>query len=230
MTKYHTLRRFAAGALYCSAILPTLSTSSAATFLVADVTTWIGPQAGPGISQSVLVIQWPSQPAWAWGYRWDSNTARDGRDLLLALAGADARFSIAGTGFITDLRWDANQDGTPEFTFPGFNATSGEYLNFFVNNNQQSGNFTNGAAPTGAHVLPPLGSPYDEAGPGAWISSNTGVLGRPVVNGSWDGWVYSNGSASPGQPVNAPSPVPEPSATGLLLVATGAGLLRRRIA
>ena len=100
------------------------------------------------------------------------------------------------------------------------------FIVFFVNNNQQSGNFTNGAAPTGAHVLPPLGSPYDEAGPGAWISSNTGVLGRPVVNGSWDGWVYSSGTVTPGLAVNAPLPVPE--ASSVLLLGLGGSLLLRR--
>jgi hypothetical protein len=228
MMKNNTLRRFAAGALSCSAILLTLSTSEGATFLGSDITNWIGPGAGPGISQSVLVIQWPSQPAWAWGYRWDNNTTRDGRDMLMALAGRDARFSFTGSGFISDLRWDANLDGTPEFTFPSFNATTGQYLNYFVNNNQQFGVFDNGAAPAGAHILPPPGSPYDETGPGAWISSNTGVLGRPVVDGSWDGWIYSDGSTVPALPVNAPSPIPEPGAPGLILAGAAAGLRRQR--
>ena len=195
--------------------------------MVSDVTTWIGPQAGPGISQGVIVIQWPSQPAWAWGYRWSSSATRNGRDFLLALAGADDRFSIAGAGFITDLRWDAVLDGTSEFTFPGFDAATGRYLSYFVNNNQQPGVFDNGAAPAGAHILPPLGSPYDEAGPGAWIPSNTGVLGRPVVDGSWDGWLYSDGSTVPSQPVNAPSPIPEPGISAFLLFGICAGIRKR---
>ena len=228
MIRNNTLRRFAAGALSYSAILLTLSSSEGGAFLVSDVTNWIGPGAGPGISHSVLVIQWPSQPAWAWGYRWNGSTTRDGRDLLLALAGADARFSFTGTGFISDLRWDANLDGTPEFTFPGFNANTGQYLNYFVNNNQQSGVFDNGAAPAGAHILPPLGSPYDEAGPGDWIASNTGVLGRPVVDGSWDGWIYSDGSTLPALPVNAPFPIPEPGGAAIFLAAATTGLRRRR--
>jgi hypothetical protein len=119
-------------------------------------------------------------------------------------------------------------DGTPEFTFPGFNGVTGEYLNYFVNNHQQAGVFADGPAPGGAHLLPPLGSPYDESGPGAWISSNTGVLGRPVVDGSWDGWVYSDGAALPVLAVNAPNRIPEPAAQGLLWFGTGALLWRRR--
>jgi hypothetical protein len=227
MTQHHTLRLIAAGALYCSATFFTPSTTHAATFLMSDVTNWTGPAAGPGISQAALVIQWPGQTAWAWGFRWNSSETRNGRDLLLALAGVEARFSFTGSGFVSDLRWDADLDGTPELTFPGFNGTTGEYLNYFVNNGQQAGNFNNGAAPAGAHVLPPLGSPYDEAGPGTWIPSNTGVLGRPVVDGSWDGWVYSDGSVLPGLAVNAPVPVPETS-SALLLVMAGGTLLRRR--
>ncbi len=228
MTKHPILRLTAAGALYCSATLFIPSTTHAATFLMSDVTNWTGPAAGPEISQAALVIQWPGQTAWAWGFRWNSSETRNGRDLLLALAGVEARFSFTGSGFVSDLRWDADLDGTPELTFPGFNGTTGEYLNYFVNNGQQAGNFNNGAAPAGAHVLPPLGSPYDEAGPGTWISSNTGVLGRPVVDGSWDGWVYSDGSVLPGLAVNAPVPVPETSSALLLVMAGGILLHRKR--
>jgi hypothetical protein len=227
MTQHPTLRLIAAGALYCSATIFTPHPTCAATFLMSDVTNWTGPAAGPGISQAALVIQWPGQSAWTWGFRWNSSETRNGRDLLLALAGVEARFSFTGSGFVSDLRWDADLDGTPELTFPGFNGTTGEYLNYFVNNGQQSGNFNNGAAPAGAHVLPPLGSPYDEDGPGTWFSSNTGVLGRPVVDGSWDGWAYSDGSVIPGLAVNSPVPVPE-SSSALLLFMAGSTLLRRR--
>ena len=222
------MRLFAAGALFCAATLLLSPTSRAATFFTSDVTNWTGPAAGPGISEGVLVIQWPSLPAWAWGFRWSSSETRNGLDQLMALAGRDARFSFTGGSFISDLRWDADLDGTPDFTFPGFNATTGEYLNYFVNNHQQSGNYEGGAAPAGAHLLPPLGSPYDDAGPGAWVSSNTGVLGRPVVDGSWDGWIHSDGSLVPAPAVNAPAPVPEPAATALLVLVGGALLRRRR--
>ncbi|MDB6069483.1 MAG: hypothetical protein JWL81_654, partial [Verrucomicrobiales bacterium] len=101
------------------------------------------------------------------------------------------------------------------------------YLNYFVNNNQQPGNYNDGAAPAGAHVMPPLGSPYDEAGPGAWVSSNTGVTGRPLADGSWDGWIYSDGVAVPSVPVNAPVPVPEPGSAILILTSIFLPGLRR---
>ena len=228
MTKTNTLRLFAAGALSCSATLITSSTTHAATFLMSDVTNWIGPAAGPGISQAALVIQWPGQTAWAWGFRWNASASKNGGDILLALAGMEPRFTFTGGAFVSNLKWDADLNGTPELTFPGFNGTTFEYLAYWANNDQQLNNFNDGAAPAGAHVLPPLGSPYDEAGPGRWVSSNTGVLGRPLADGSWDGWNYSTGDGTllPGVAVNAPAFIPETSSAGLLLL--GSGLFLRR--
>lgn len=224
------MRLTAAGALFCSANL-LVSQAGAATFLTSDVTNWIGPAAGTGVSQTVLVIQWPGQTAWAWGIRWESVENKNGGDMLLALMGAEPRFkaTISGTGFVSNLTWDADLNGTAELSFPGYNADTGEYLNYFVNNPQQDGNYNNGAAPAGAHILPPAGSPYDEAGPGAWYSSNTGVNGRPVVDGSWDGWVYADfSSAGPGLAVNAPDLIPEPGAPALVLLLGAVGLVVRR--
>ena len=215
------IRLIAAGTLICSA---TLFQAQAASFLITDVTHWIGPDAGVGVSQAVMVIQWPSQiEAWAWGYRWQSSESKTGGDMLAAFQSAsNGAFVVSGLGggFITNLQWQGN-------FFPGYNAGTGEYLNYFVNNEQVDGNFTDGVAPIGAHVLPPLGSPNDEAGPGRWVSSHTGVLGRPLVDGSWDGYVYASfGGSGPAQAVNAPAAIPEPSS--ILLVAGGALVLLRR--
>jgi hypothetical protein len=190
----------------------------AATFLASDVTRWVGEAAGPGVNEAFLVLDWAdSQPAYVWGYRWSDTAPKTGADLLGAVLMADSRLTLTGlsTGFVENITWT---DSSTRFN-PGYNATSGKYWNYLVNNNQQSGNFNDGAAPTGAHVLPPLGSPYDEAGPGAWVSSNTGVLGRPLVNGSWDGYIYDVFTTSgPALPINAPA-IPEPSSLGLLALA-----------
>lgn len=229
MTSRKTKRLIAVGALFCSATLFNHD-ASAATFLASDVTHWIGPAAGAGISEAVLVVQWPGQNAWAWGVRWDSAVSQTGSGLLLALVGAEPRFhaTISGSGFVSNLTWDADLNGAEELSFPGFNPDTGEYLNYFVNNHQQEGVFDDGAAPAGAHILPPLGSPYDEAGPGTWVSSNTGANGRPLVDGSWDGWLYGNfNSSGPGAAVNAPALIPEPGVSVFLLVLSGGALIRR---
>jgi hypothetical protein len=189
---------------------------AATTFLMSDVTNWIGPAAGPGINQAVLVLDWAdAQPAWAWGFRWDASQSKTGGDLLSAVLGAENRLSatVSSIGFVSNVGWDGTR-------FQGdYNPSTGAYWNYFVNNDQQSGNYNDGAAPTGAHILPPLGSPYDAAGPGAWVSSNTGILGRPLVDGSWDGLIYADfNSTGPRFSNNAPVLVPEPTWLSCILL------------
>jgi hypothetical protein len=196
---------------------------AAATFLISNVTNWIGPAAGPGINQAVLVLDWAdAQPVWAWGYRWDASVSKTGGDLLTAVLGAENRLSasISSGGFVSNVGWNGTR-------FQGdYNPGTGQYWNYFVNNNQQSGNFMDGAAPTGAHILPALGSPYDEAGPEAWVSSNTGILGRPLADGSWDGFVYADfNSTGPSFAMNAPVFVPEPTWLSAILLL---GVWKRR--
>ncbi|MGL5017921.1 MAG: PEP-CTERM sorting domain-containing protein, partial [Luteolibacter sp.] len=71
----------------------------------------------------------------------------------------------------------------------------------------------------------------DEAGPGQWISSNTGVLGRPLVDGSWDGWAYrAFGESGPALAVNAPAAIPEPGSLLLFASASLTLFLRKRVA
>ena len=103
---------------------------AAATFLISDVTNWIGPAAGPGINQAVLVLDWAdAQPAWAWGYRWDASQSKTGADLLTAVLGVESRLTatVSGAGFVSNVGWSGTR-------FQGdYNPGTGQYWNYFVN-------------------------------------------------------------------------------------------------
>lgn len=220
----NSTRLFAAGALlFVSAIFLLNVPARAATFLTSDITNWIGPAAGPGVNEAVIVIDWADgQPAWAWGFRWNASEPKTGRDLLSALLGAEPRLTVEGDAFVSHFAWDGDLDpSTPPDRFRGgFNPDTGEYWSYLVNNEQKPDDYT-----SGAHLFPPLGSPYDEDGPGRWVSSNTGLFDRPLADGSWDGFIYAEfGTSGPGLPVNAPALIPEPSSALLLALA---GLLPR---
>lgn len=207
-----TMRWVAAGAMICAAVTMSGGRLEGATFLVSDIENWLGMAPGVGVSESVLVVDWgDGQQPWAWGFRWDSSLSLTGGDMLQALVLAEPRFSVSGLagGFVSDFGWAGDLPESLDRFRGGFNPDTGEYWTYSVNNAQQAGNFNNGAAPDGAHVLPPLGNPYED---GEWVSSNTGVLGRPLVDGSWDGFFYGTfGSGGPGLPVSAPTLIPEPS-------------------
>lgn len=222
--KQKTIGLLATAGIWVSAV--TCQVQAAVTFLKSDVSQWYGVASGAGVSEAVLVIQWPGEiNAFAWGYRWDSSQTKTGADMLAELAAlSNGQFVVEGLegGFVTDLQWQGR-------SFPGYNPSTGEYLQYFVNNEQQSGNFNDGAAPGGAHILPPLGSPFDGTVPSNWRASNTGVFGRPLVDGSWDGWSYSAfGAAGPASAVNAPGPIPEPTTVTFAMAALLTTLVRRR--
>ena len=221
MKTQHIIRLLSVGAVVSIASLS--PEADAATFLMSDVTHWIGPAAGAGVNEAVMVIQWPGElNGLAWGYRWDASETKTGFDMLQAMADAsNGALVTVGGPMVSDIQWGG-------MSFPGYNGS--EYLQYFVNNAQVDGNYVDGDSSSGgAHVLPPLGSPYDESGPGEWVASNTGLGGRPLVNGSWDGWMYAAfGSPGLDQAIDAPTAIPEPSS---LLLLTGAALtvcFRRR--
>ena len=143
--KQKTIGLLATAGIWISAAACQLE--AAAIFLNSDVSQWYGAAAGAGVSEAVLVIQWPGEiNAFAWGYRWDSSQTKTGADLLADLAAlSNGQFEVDGLGggFVSDIRWQGR-------SFPGFNPGTGEYLQYFVNNEQQPGNFNDGAAPGGA--------------------------------------------------------------------------------
>jgi len=229
MTAHRTARAVAA-ALACAVIAPI--TARAATTLDA-VDFWAGAAPGPGIHQAALVIDfdYPGAPAGApsliWGYRWPAHETRTGRDLLAAVIAADPRLEATGLefGFIDTLRYDADLDGTPDFTHPGFDPRTGRYSGYWVNNAVAQG--TPPFFSDARHLLPPNGNPFATESPGSWVFSSTGLADRPLADGSWDGWVYAaEALGGPRRPVAAAA-VPEP-AVPLLLAAALFRLAGRR--
>ena len=190
-------------------------------FTLADIQFWTGVPDGPDTNQAVLVVDWiDGSPPLAWGYRWPQAETRTGGDLLAAVAGADPRLSIQGLGgnFVSHFGFDADRNGSMERFHPGFNPATNEFWFYFVNNEVffDPVDFNrNGHIVPPATTVVPLGNPYDGAGPGAWVSSSTGVLGRPLADGSWDGFVYASQPVGLAEPVAA-TPVPEPSVCACL--------------
>lgn len=195
---------------------------------LSDIRLWAGEER-EGTARAVLVLDWrDGGPPLAWGYRWNAAEPRNGRDLLLAVAGIDPRLSFSGleSGFVDAVAFDADLDGTPERLRAGFNPATGEFWNYFVNNEVHfdPADFTrNGHVVPPAERVVPLGNPLAE---GRWVGSSTGMLDRPLVDGSWDAYAYDVfGSGGPGSAVAA-VPVPEPA--GFFLLLCGAGLLMGR--
>jgi hypothetical protein len=190
-------------------------------FTLADVQFWTGTPEAPGSNEAVLVIDWADgSPGLAWGYRWEATRTRNAGDMLAAVTSADPRLSLLGIGgnFVSHFAFDADLNGTPERFRPGYDPTTGEFWAYFVNNQVYFDPIDfnlNGHIVPPATTVVPLGNPYDGAGSGEWVSSSTGVLGRPLVDGSWDGFVYASQPVGLAEPVAA-TPVPEPSVCACL--------------
>jgi hypothetical protein len=128
-----------AAALACATTAPT---SAHAAIALADIYFWTGAPAGSGVHQAALVIDFshPGAPVGApslvWGYRWPATESRTGYDLLAAVVAADPRLEVTGLefGFIDTVRYDADLDGAADFAHPGFDAGSGRYSAYWVNN------------------------------------------------------------------------------------------------
>ena len=227
--KFHRTASAVAVALACAVIPPSAARAS---ITLANIDFWVGPAPGPAVHHAVLVIDFAypgaptSAPSLAWGYRWPAAESRTGHDMLGAIIAADPRLDVTGLefGFIDTLTYDADLDGRPDYSHPGFDPVTSSYSNYWVNNAVIDGtppNFDNAS-----HILSPNGNPYADIAPGKWIFSSTGVAGRPLADGSWDGWIYASEPAhGPRLPVAAL--IPEPAPAAFLLLAAMAGWLRR---
>lgn len=193
--------------------------TQAATF--DDIDFWVG----SGANEAALVIDWndgKSPESLLWGYRWDGSAT--GEDMLTAVVAADSRlYATLGvdTGF-----------GTPVYGL-GYNLDNGGFgtsptLTFIdgIATISDSADTDDARMPSDAddHYSEGWNSGfwgYYVGGQGAtasWQSSLTGMSGRVLVDGTWDGWSFA-----PSFDFTTPTdPVPEPlsfalASCGLLL-------------
>ena len=207
-----------------------------AAFTFNDIEFWTG----SGGSQAALVIDFndgTTDRSYAWGYRFDSATPRTGADLFLSVVEADPRLTAdAAVGsfglFVNAITFDP--DGTGSLvahsqTTPPFDseAASNPFFNYFVNNEvfNDPVDFNNNS-----HILPPNGEPFADTNPGSFINSSTGASGRPLADGSYDGYIFADFGTTPPTEPFAATAIPEPGSAILLLLAAPALMRRRRCA
>ncbi|MBN1513631.1 MAG: PEP-CTERM sorting domain-containing protein [Phycisphaerae bacterium] len=205
--------------------LVALAVSTArADFTFDDIEYWIG----SGSNEAAFVVDWNdgvNPESLAWGYRWDGTAT--GEDMLMDIVTTDpglyAKISEPG-GYgvaLYGMGYDVDRDG--------FAISDGTV-------------FTDGLAITGSSDTATAVDPDDHYQEGwmsagfwsywlsddgvTWEFSGTGMSGRTLTDGAWDGWSWAPefDSSAPSEPVPA---VPEP-ATAVLF---GLGMLfaaRRR--
>src|SRR4030042_2134301 len=156
-----------------------------------DIEFWVG----SGQNSAALVMDWQedssSEEAWVWGYRWDGDAS--GEDMLLEIVAADQRlYARIGTdsGFGTPL-YGLGYGLTDNDTFGISDGTAFNSEGIAVTGNHD------GAAATDIGDLyhegwysgfwnyaVSDGNPYDG---GAWQSASSGISGRILSDGDWDG-------------------------------------------
>ncbi len=215
-------RRLLLAILVCSAMLVSTSSVEAA-FTFDDVENWTG----SGSNQAVMIIDWNDgidSESLAWGFRWDDTAT--GADMFTAIVGADDRLyaklapgSVYGMGYDLDDDGFAVSDGTvfdqgnANLPGPGDDSTASLDLDDHYLEGWMSAGYW-------SYWLYES-SPFN----GGWEGSLTGMGGRALTNGAWDGWSFAPASSNwysgpPDAPVAAASSVPEP---GSLLTMLGLG-------
>jgi len=176
-----------------------------------DIQFWVG----EGANRAAVVIDWndgKEPESLVWGYRWDGSAT--GLSLLQAVTAADPRFGGVtltdwGWGWTVDgLGYDLDGDGfdladEDDHYKPGWNPATWEYWAYFTYDGSSN----------------PWTPSQD------WTYSMVGMADRPLSDGSWDGWRYSNTDASPRQGVAA---IPEPASVLLLAAGSAVAWIARR--
>ncbi len=149
-----------------------------------DIEYWVG----EGDNEAALVIDWFDgiEPrSLIWGYRWDGDA--NGLDMIQAIANADQRLSGDFDAMVSEVQYDLNNDGSIDDSDHdmGMNDYPTGYWSYFLK----------------------------EASTEDWSYSSTGIAGRTLTDGCWDGWVFVQDwsiTEFPYPAVPAQAPVEEP--------------------
>lgn len=187
------------------------------TFTMDMIENW----SGEGANRAAFVVQWNAESetsALVWGFRWDGEAT--GETMARAIAASDPRFFImteTGTAYgstVSGFGYDVNKSGDFSITKDGVTLSPDENGIIFSSSYGYDGwtctdpeDYWQSGWYQGYWSYWLKSSDSDP-----WGSSGTGITGRKLTDGCWDGWNFSvNMSPQSWKPL-APAPKNGPTA------------------
>ena len=187
------------------------------TFTMDMIENW----SGEGANRAAFVVQWNAESetsALVWGFRWDGEAT--GETMARAIAASDPRFFImteTGTAYgstVSGFGYDVNKSGDFSITKDGVTLSPDENGIIFSSSYGYDGwtctdpeDYWQSGWYQGYWSYWLKSSDSD-----AWGYSGTGITGRKLTDGCWDGWNFAvNMSSRPWKPL-APAPKNGPTA------------------
>lgn len=187
------------------------------TFTMDMIENW----SGEGANRAAFVVQWNAESetsALVWGFRWDGEAT--GETMARAIAASDPRFFImteTGTAYgstVSGFGYDVNKSGDFSITKDGVTLSPDENGVIFSSSYGYDGwtctdpeDYWQSGWYQGYWSYWLKSSDSDP-----WGYSGTGITGRKLTDGCWDGWNFSvNMSSRPWKPL-APAPKNGPTA------------------
>lgn len=187
------------------------------TFTMDMIENW----SGEGANRAAFVVQWNAESetsALVWGFRWDGEAT--GETMARAIAASDPRFVImteTGTAYgstVSGFGYDVNKSGDFSITKDGVTLSPDENGIIFSSSYGYDGwtctdpeDYWQSGWYQGYWSYWLKSNDSD-----AWGYSGTGITGRKLTDGCWDGWNFAvNMLSQPWKPL-APAPKNGPTA------------------